>query len=78
MRDAHFCSFSFHSKTKMANKITQFLKEARAELMKVNWPTKKQTINYTATVIGISIAVAAFLGGLDYIFEQILNKFILK
>jgi len=62
----------------MANKIVQFLKDAKTELQKVNWPTKKQTINYTTTVIAISIAVALFLGALDYIFETILNKFILK
>lgn len=62
----------------MANKITQFLKEARAELLKVNWPTRQQTINYTLVVVGISVAVALFLGGLDYLFEQILNKVILK
>jgi preprotein translocase subunit SecE len=60
------------------HKIIQFLKDAKTELQKVNWPTKKQTINYTATVIGISIAVALFLGALDYLFETILNKFILK
>jgi preprotein translocase subunit SecE len=62
----------------MLNNIIQFLKDAKGELMKVNWPTKQQTINYTATVIGISIAVALFLGGLDYLFEQILNRFLLK
>ena len=60
------------------SKIIQFLKDAKGELQKVNWPTKQQTINYTATVIGISIAVALFLGGLDYLFEQILNRFLLK
>lgn len=60
------------------NKIIQFLKDAKTELTKVNWPTKKQTINYTATVIAISVAVALFLGALDYIFETILNKVILK
>lgn len=60
------------------NKITQFLKEARAELMKVNWPTREQTINYTLAVIGISIIVAAFLGGWDYFFEHLLKTFILK
>ena len=54
------------------------MKDAKGELQKVNWPTKQQTINYTATVIGISIAVALFLGGLDYLFEQILNRFLLK
>lgn len=60
------------------NKITQFLKDAKSELLKVNWPTKQQTINYTLIVIGISVAMALFLGGLDYIFEQILNSAILK
>lgn len=60
------------------NKITQFLKEARAELMKVNWPTREQTTNYTLAVIAISIAVAIFLGGLDYFFEYLLKRFILK
>ena len=58
--------------------IIQFFKEAKAELMKVNWPTKQQTINYTLLVIGISIAVAIFLGGLDYFFGYILKIFILK
>ena len=65
-------------KTKMANKITTFLKEAKAELMKVNWPNKKQTINYTILVIGISMAVAIFLGSMDYIFSYLLKTFIIK
>lgn len=60
------------------NRIIQFLKEAKAELMRVNWPTKKQAINYTLIVIGISLAVAAFLGSLDYLFSYILKTFILK
>jgi len=59
-------------------KILKFLKEARAELLRVNWPTKEQTKNYTLTVIGISIAIAIFLGGLDYFFEYILKTFIIK
>jgi preprotein translocase subunit SecE len=60
------------------DKILQFLREAKAELMKVNWPTKAQTINYTLIVIGISIAVAIFLGGLDYFFEYLLRVFVIK
>jgi preprotein translocase subunit SecE len=62
----------------MANKATQFLKEAREELQKVNWPTKQKTINYTLAVIGVSVIVAIFLGTLDYFFEYILKTFILK
>ncbi|MDR3558934.1 MAG: preprotein translocase subunit SecE [Candidatus Pacebacteria bacterium] len=60
------------------NSITQFLKEAKAELEKVNWPSREQTINYTLIVIGISLATAAFLGGLDWIFQTLLKTFILK
>jgi len=60
------------------NKIVQFLTEAKVELQKVNWPTKQQTINYTLIVIGISLAISLFLGGLDFIFEFILKTFILK
>lgn len=37
-------------------------------MKKVTWPTKKETYNYTLLVIGISIAVALFLGLLDYLF----------
>ncbi len=62
----------------MFYKIIQFLKEAKSELLKVNWPTKKQAINYTMLVIGISIAVAIFLGGLDYVFGYILKMFVLN
>lgn len=60
------------------NKIINFLKEAKAELLKVNWPSKKQITHYTLTVVGISIAVAIFLGALDYFFSYLLKTFILK
>ena len=60
------------------DKLIQFLKEARAELLKVNWPSKNQTINYTLIVIGISIVIAIFLGGLDYFFGYLLKIFIIK
>ena len=59
-------------------KIIQFLKEVRNELAKVAWPTKGQVIQYTIVVIAISLAVAVFLGVLDFIFEWLLNKFIIR
>jgi len=58
--------------------ILEFLKDAKVELTKVNWPTRKKTINYTIIVVGISLAVAIFLGGLDYFFGFLLKTFILK
>ena len=60
------------------NKALQFFIEAKAEMLKVNWPTKKQTVNYTLLVIAVSLVVAGFLGGLDSIFGYILRTYIIK
>jgi preprotein translocase subunit SecE len=62
----------------MINNIITFFKEAKVELTKVNWLTRKQTINYTLLVIGISIAIALFLGGLDAVFYQLLKNFLIN
>ena len=59
------------------SKLTTFLKEVRLEMKKVNWPTRKQTTRYVLIVIGISLAVAMFLGTIDFICTSLLNKFVL-
>lgn len=51
---------------KYVKKLIKYIKESIAELKKVTWPTKKETTNYTLLVIGISLAVAAFIGIVDY------------
>lgn len=61
----------------MPNKLVNYIKGATEEMKKVTWPTKKETYNYTLLVIGISLAVAAFLGALDYVFTWIL-EFVIK
>jgi preprotein translocase subunit SecE len=62
---------------KFINKIITFLGEVRLELKKVNWPSQDQILRYTIIVIIASVAVAIFLGGLDFIFTILLNKFVL-
>ena len=57
----------------MTNKLVNYVKGATEEMKKVTWPTKKETYNYTLLVIGISLAVAAFLGALDYVFSWVLE-----
>jgi preprotein translocase subunit SecE len=56
------------------SKVVEFLKETKAELKQVTWPTKNQTIAFTALVIAISIVVAYFLGFFDLIFTTGLEK----
>ena len=62
----------------MANKIVAFLKESRVELKKVIWPTREETIRYTATVIVMSACLAVFLGGLDYLYRFVIDAFLLR
>ena len=59
------------------NKLVNYIKASAEEMKKVTWPNKKETYQYTLLVIGISLAVAAFLGALDYIFSLVL-KLIIK
>ena len=59
------------------SKIKNYLKEVRMEMKKVNLPTKQETIKYTLIVIGLSIVVAIFLGGFDFLFSWLITKFFL-
>ena len=58
------------------NKITQFLREVKQELRKVTWPTKEDTLRYSLMVVIASLIVAAYLGGLDYIVANTLERFV--
>jgi preprotein translocase subunit SecE len=59
-------------------KLLNYVKASVEEMKKVTWPTKKETYNYAMLVIAISIAVALFLGGLDYIFSNVLKLILTK
>jgi len=58
------------------NKIILYIKEVIAEAHYVTWPTRRQTIFFTVTVLIISALVAYYLGLLDFLFGQGL-KFLL-
>lgn len=61
----------------MLNKINLFLKDSYREFKRVNWPNREDTIKFTIVVIVISLAMAAFLGALDYIFVGLLEELVL-
>lgn len=50
---------------KYFGKWIQFFREVKVELIKVAWPTKKQTIGSTAVVIVFVFIIAFFLGIAD-------------
>ena len=53
-----------------------YLKEVVRELKKVSWPSRKQTVNKTILVIVISILLAVYLGGLDFVFQKLTETLI--
>lgn len=57
----------------MAANIAQYLRQSVEELKKVTWPTRRQTLNDAGLVVGISLAVAAFLGAVDYVLTELLK-----
>lgn len=42
----------------------------------VSWPSRNQTVVYTAVVIGVSLATAVYLGLWDYVLTALLQKII--
>ncbi|HWO07683.1 MAG TPA: preprotein translocase subunit SecE [Candidatus Paceibacterota bacterium] len=54
--------------------FVQYLKDTRGELRHVAWPTRVQTIVFTALVIIVSILTSLYLGFFDYIFTTGLGE----
>ncbi|MEE9934608.1 MAG: preprotein translocase subunit SecE [Deltaproteobacteria bacterium] len=57
----------------MANKALQFLSQAKAELKKVTWPTRKQTLASTAVVMVIVAIMALYLGIIDFVLAKLVK-----
>lgn len=60
------------------NKLVRYLKESREELRKVIWPARRETIKHTLLVIGISVALAIFLGVMDFFLNLGLQNIVSK
>ncbi len=50
------------------NPVVRYLREARAEMSKVTWPTRDEAIRLTGIVLAVTVGMAAFLGFLDALF----------
>ncbi len=47
----------------------KYLRDTRAELRKVHWPTRQEAENLTKIVLAVTVSMAAFMGLLDYLFS---------
>ena len=49
----------------------QFLKEVRAELRKVAWPSRSETVNYSIIVLITITVMTALIFALDWVFAEL-------
>jgi len=57
------------------NKVIQFFKDSYAELRKVIWPSRDSVIASTKVVLFSTIAVALFLGVVDFLLVRGIDLF---
>lgn len=58
------------------NVVVRYLRDTRAELRKVHWPTRQEAWGLTKVVLATTISMALFLGLLDYLFARELEGII--
>lgn len=58
------------------NPAVNYFRSSYAELRKVTWPSREQTIRYATTTVVLCAALAAYFGLLDYALSQGLKALI--
>lgn len=51
----------------------KFLRETYDELTQVVWPTKDEVIRLTGVVLTLSVLMALYIGGLDWVFAKLME-----
>ena len=57
-------------------RVGKWLKEMKSELKKVQWPTRKQTVNNTLIVIACVLVVGVFICGFDALANAVVGALI--
>lgn len=56
--------------------VANYVREVVRELQQVTWPSLKDTLRMTLLVVVASSVVALYVGGLDYLFTQVLKAWL--
>ncbi len=52
----------------------EYLKEVKAELKKVTWPTRSETISSTYLVLVMVVIISAYLGVVDWLLSLLVKN----
>ncbi len=58
--------------------VPRYVHEIIAELRKVTWPTREETVRLTVVVVVVAVAIGLMLGGVDIGFNWIVDKTLLR
>lgn len=58
-------SKSESSSKSSVNPVVRYLRETRAELTKVTWPTREEWLRLSGIVLAVTVAMAFILGAAD-------------
>ncbi len=58
------------------NRITRYLKEVRAELRKVTWPSRAEVLRLSTIVMVVLLISSAFMALVDYAFSWLMRLII--
>ena len=53
--------------------FSEYIKETKAEMAHVTWPSRRQAVTYAAAVIVVSLGTALILALFDFIFSKLLT-----
>lgn len=56
--------------------IKKYIRQVIQELKKVSWPDKEQTINKTVLVLVVTAVVTTYVGGIDFLLQQLMKLLI--
>ncbi|MFP3897395.1 MAG: preprotein translocase subunit SecE [Anaerolineales bacterium] len=59
------------SRKRWGSRIVRYLKEVRAEVRKVVWPSRPVAINLTVIVLAVTVFMSVLLGLVDWIFTKL-------
>ena len=58
----------------MLAKTKTFFEDVQAELAKVTWPTRKETISTAQVVVVIIVIISFYLGACDVVLQKIIRS----
>ncbi len=60
----------------MFTKIKEYFREVISQLKQTTWPSKETTKNMTLLVILVATLLAIYLGGIDFLLQEIMGVLI--